>query len=334
VYTCTEGVLPARLTVVPPFPPIATRLLCCLAREQVEISELADLIASDAMFSGRVLQYANSAEFALREPVRNIRQALMTLGLDRTRRITVTASTAAYTKAALRTKELKRCWQHTLATAVLAEEISRKCGAFVDFAYAAGIMHDIGRLGLLVAYPDEYERTIRDAADRCLDLLDFEREIFGIDHAEAGRLLAIQWRLPEEFYVIAGRHHDPCEGSELSLLRIVHVACRLADALHYDVSRPLVAQTIDQVVEELPEYVRRRIVASAVELRARVEHTIRAFDGEEEIEDAQAARAAVRVEETDEEPSTGEAGMQAGNAGFTASLYRLFLWLYRSIWPD
>lgn len=332
--TCTEGVLPARLTVVPPFPPIATRLLCCLAREQVEISELAELISSDPMFSGRVLQYANSAEFALLQPVRNIRQALMTLGLDRTRNITVTAATAAFTKAALRTEELKRCWQHTLATAVLAEEISRKCGMFVDSAYAAGIMHDIGRLGLLVAYPTEYERTIRDAAERRLDLLDFEREVFGIDHAEAGRLLAMKWRLPEEFFVVAGRHHDPCEGSELALLRIVHVACRLADLFNYDVTRPLIPHTFDEIIEELPANVRERLIAGAAELRETVEHTIRVFDGEEEIEDAQAATAAVHVAETADESDSAEAVIQDESKGFTASLYRLFLWLYRAVWRD
>jgi HD-like signal output (HDOD) protein len=333
----TAGALPARLTVVPPFPPIATRLLCCLARESVEIGELADLIGSDPMFSGRVLQFANSAEFGLLQPVRNIRQALMMLGLDRTRAITVTAATSAYTKAALRTEELKRCWQHTLATAVLAEEISRKCGLFIESAYAAGIMHDIGRLGLLVAYPAEYERTIRDAAARCLDLLDFEREVFGMDHAEAGRLLSMRWRLPEEFFVVAGRHHDPCEGSELTLLRIVHVACRLADFFNYDVSRPLTPQTFEEIVSELPGNVKERLIWSADELRAKVQRSIRIFDGEEELEDAQAAGAdlpasaePVEVDEAEVEeqkPATDQRSVS------TSLILRFFLRLYYAIWP-
>jgi HD-like signal output (HDOD) protein len=333
----TAGVLPARLTVVPPFPPIATRLLCCLARESVEIGELADLIGSDPMFSGRVLQFANSAEFGLLQPVRNIRQALMMLGLDRTRAITVTAATSAYTKAALRTEELKRCWQHTLATAVLAEEISRKCGLFIESAYAAGIMHDIGRLGLLVAYPAEYERTIRDAAARCLDLLDFEREVFGMDHAEAGRLLSMRWRLPEEFFIVAGRHHDPCEGTELSLLRIVHVACRLADFFNYDVSRPLTPQTFEEIVDELPGNVKERLIWSADELRAKVQRSIRIFDGEEELEDAQAAGADLpaRAEEvTVDEAEAQEQQPRTEKRNESGSLImRFFLRLYYLIWP-
>jgi HD-like signal output (HDOD) protein len=117
-----------------------------------------------------------------------------------------------------------------VAPAILADQIAKACGAFVDVAYTAGIIHDIGRLGLLVAYPREYETIIRDAAERYLDLLDFECEQCGVHHAEAGRILAERWDLPAELRVIAGRHHDPCEGGDLDLLRIVHVACRLADA--------------------------------------------------------------------------------------------------------
>jgi hypothetical protein len=140
-------------------------------------------------------------------------------------------------------------------------------------------MHDIGRLGLLVAFPRDYERIIRDAADECLDLLDFEREQFGMHHAEAGRLLAERWNLPEEFRIIAGRHHDPCEGKEIDLLRIVHVACRLADALGYDITRPLVPLRVDAVLTELPERAWKRFTASPEELRIRIEQRIRVYDG-------------------------------------------------------
>jgi HD-like signal output (HDOD) protein len=205
---------------VPPFPPVAAKLLNLLAKPEVETNEVAQLISGDATFTAKVLQRVNSVEFGLVSPVTNIRQAVALLGIDLTRQVTLSHATAAYAKGALRTDELRRCWQHTVATAVLADEIANACGEFTSVAFTAGIMHDIGRLGLLVAYPAEYERVIRDAAARCLDLLDFEREEFGMDHAEAGRLLAERWGLPAGLAQIAGRHHDPCEGTALNLLRI------------------------------------------------------------------------------------------------------------------
>jgi putative nucleotidyltransferase with HDIG domain len=268
------------LRMVPPFPPIAARLLVLLASESVSLNEVADLIGSDPTFSARLLHCVNSAAFALTTRVGNVHQALVMLGLDRTRQITVTVATAAYAQGAMRSNELRRCWEHTVATAILADQIAHACGgAFNDIAYTAGIMHDIGRLGLLVVYPREYERIIRDAAAKCHDLLDFEREQFGMDHAEAGRILAERWKLPEEFRLIAGRHHDPCEGEELDLLRIVHAACRLADALGYDVSRPLAPLDVDEVLEELPPPVRGRLTIAPDEMRALIEQRIRSYDG-------------------------------------------------------
>lgn len=272
---------------VPPFPPVAAKLLNLLAKPEVETNEVAQLISGDATFTAKVLQRVNSVEFGLVSPVTNIRQAVALLGIDLTRQVTLSHATAAYAKGALSTDELRRCWQHTVATAVLADELANACGEFGSVAFTAGIMHDIGRLGLLVAYPAEYERVIRDAAARCLDLLDFEREEFGMDHAEAGRLLAERWGLPAGLAQIAGRHHDPCEGTALNLLRIIHVACRLADALGYDVVRPVTPLGIDTVLEELPENGRRNLRKTPAELRARVEAALVEYGSESKTKEVQ-----------------------------------------------
>jgi len=243
----------------PPFPPIAARLLGTLSGSEIEIHEVAELISNDATFTARVLQRANSALYGQLNPVANLKQAVALLGFDQTRNIVLTQATAAYTQGALKTEELQRCWQHTIATAVLAEEVAKVCSAFVQTAFTAGIMHDIGRLGLLVAYPEDYERIIRDAAARCLDLLDFEHEEFGLDHAEAGRMLAERWQLPADVCIVAGRHHDPSDGADLDLLRIVHVACRLADFLGFDVVKPLVPLELDAVLADLPQAARAKL---------------------------------------------------------------------------
>jgi HD-like signal output (HDOD) protein len=303
------------LSRIPPFPPIAARLLALLSDDSVPIGDVAELVGSDPTYSARLLQCVNSVEFGFPSPVVEVMHALSLLGLDRTREVTVTLATATYATGALRTNELRRCWEHTVATAILADEIARACGAFVSHAYTAGIMHDIGRLGLLVAYPRDYERIIRDAADRCLDLLDFEREIFGMHHAEAGRLLSERWNLPEEFRIVAGRHHDPCEGEELDLLRIVHVACRLADVLGYDITRPLVPLDVDTVLSEMPKRIRERLKTTPEELRDRIEQRIRAYDGADV--DVPAAPAEPEPESATppdtEEQLTSDAGSKAGS---------------------
>jgi HD-like signal output (HDOD) protein len=89
---------------VPPFLPVAAKLISLLAQPEVDINEVARLIGGDATFTARILQRVNSLEFGLITPVTNVRQAVALLGIDLTRQLILTHATAAYAKGALRTQ--------------------------------------------------------------------------------------------------------------------------------------------------------------------------------------------------------------------------------------
>lgn len=243
--------------------------MATFARKDTEIRAVADLIASEPAFGGRILQFANSAKFAFTSKITNVHHAVALLGIEEVRNATATLAMASFYKSS--GEELVRCWRHTIACALLSEEVARAVGKFREQAYTAGILHDIGRLGLLAAYPHEYQETVRGAAEHAIDLLDYERERFGVDHCEAGRWLAERWALPEEFLIIAGRHHDPPDGSALDLRTIVHVACKLADHLGYDVTIPLQPAAIDDVLAPVPEAARRRLIEEMDRIRNSIE---------------------------------------------------------------
>ncbi len=265
------------LQKVPPFPPVAAKLLTLLSNPDVEIGEVSEIIRTDVKLTARLLQSINSPLFGLGRPVSNVNQAIGLLGFDRTRQIATMNATAAYAKRSPSTSQLQSCWLHSVATAIIAEKIAKSCEVFTKAAFTVGILHDIGRLGLILAYPEEYERIIRSVDADCMDLLDFERQEFGIDHAEVGRLLAEMWGLPEEFREVAGRHHDRCEGSELDLLRIVHVGCRLANALGYGLVPPKTESSVGAVLEELPPRARKRLEKDPEELRSEIETRVQAI---------------------------------------------------------
>ncbi len=288
----------AGLKKVPPFPPVAAKLLQLLTNSEVDLTEVAELVNTDATFTARLLQRVNSVGFGMVSPVTNIRQAVTLLGIDLTRQVIVSHATSAYIEGALGTEELQRCWQHSVATAVLAEELAQACGAFTQSAFTAGIMHDIGRLGLLVAYPADYERVIRDAATRCLDLMDFEKEEFGLDHEAAGRTLAAQWGLPVELCIVAGRHHDRPDGASLDLLQIVHTACRLSDVLGYYVVTPLGHPDIEAVLSEFPSPKQIRI--DPVEMRSRIDKQISQYSSVQAVVPPEVSLALLAPAPTDE----------------------------------
>src|SRR5207244_3338755 len=130
-----------------------TRLLHVLSHENVNINEIAKIVAAEPVFATRVLQMANSPLFAIRQQVRAIPHAINLLGLARVRAITVTRVMGDFVAPAINLKTLRTCWQNSLAGAILAEKLARSCRMDPDFAYVAGLVRDIGRLALLIKYP-------------------------------------------------------------------------------------------------------------------------------------------------------------------------------------
>jgi len=267
----------ALLARIPAFPPIVLRLLDLLARDDVEIRELVALISSDPAFSAQILRVANSPLFGFRARIDSLQSALVVLGLRRVRSLSMTVATANHMKAALCVEELSRCWRHMLACALLTDELARSCGVFEERAYTAGLLHDIGRLGLLLASPNEYAKLLRNSGRNVLELLDCEREALGMDHCEAGRLLAEQWSLPADFQIIAARHHDPQSNSNVDLLTLVHLGCRLADSLGFWVVEPIQPCSPEEIQAALPRLLAQKLRIDAPRWRQSVEQRIRCY---------------------------------------------------------
>ncbi len=266
----------ADLRNVPPIPAIAAKLLTLLSDDKVGTHAVAELLGSDTALTARLLHEANLARYGRPGSRREVRGSIDLVGLDRTRQLIVLHATAGYASRAPSHAELQCCWRHSLATAVMADRVAEACGSFTKIAFTAGILHDIGRLGLMIAFPRHYMEAVRGASGRYLDLLDFEREEFGMDHAEAGRFLAETWNLPVEFRTVAERHHDAAEGAELNLLRIVHCACQLADSLGFGVVAPPAECDVRRILDGLPAEIGEKIAGTAEELRADVEERMSA----------------------------------------------------------
>ena len=251
---------------VPAFPAVASRLLRDMASDTCGLDELADVIRTDPGLSAKLLRAANTPRAGSCGTINDIDRALLLLGFDFARRIVLTAATGAYAAASKRYQELQRCWRHSVATAVISDLLARRLGTDHGIAYTAGLMHDIGRLALVASVPDQYATLIRTAALNAQVLLDYEREALGMDHCEAGRELAERWNFPREIQVIAGRHHDPPDRSEVDSLLIVHLACRLADATGFYLVKPLRDLDIEELRRIVPAPVRERLLLDVEEL--------------------------------------------------------------------
>ena len=256
--------IPWALDELPPFPWVAKRLMATVSREDVDIHEVGKLIAAEPVFATRVLQLANSPLFALERQVRTISHAIILLGLDRVKAITFTRALEDFVTPALSIKALRTCWQNCLAVALISEKLARAARMDADFAYVAGLLRDIGRLALLVKYPEPYSNLLAVSGEQQFDLLVLERELFDIDHCEAGSWLMEQLPFPPDLADIIAHHHDHLDYETFHMLHLVQCADRLADALGFSVLEglphpPAPPASPEEVLAPMPEAARARL---------------------------------------------------------------------------
>jgi putative nucleotidyltransferase with HDIG domain len=219
----------------PAFPTIALKALQMISGKDTSLLELCELIRSDAEFSAAILKVANSPLVAFSKNITSVLQASMLLGFRRLKCVVVTVGLRDYLKAPF-TPLMQSCWRHSVACALIAERAATWAKLDRDFAYTAGILHDIGRVAMVTAMPDTYAHVVEKEADRPQDVLARERELFGVDHAEAGAAIVRAWNLPGAFLEVAAGHHS--DGTRAAgSASVIAPSCMLADALGFGVAK-------------------------------------------------------------------------------------------------
>jgi len=243
---------PWALRLLPPFPAVAHRVLALVAQEDVSIHDLGELVKMDPSFSAELLRFANSALFSTRKEIRSLPQAIVLVGLDRLRTIATLVAMNRMVRSSLRIEALRKVWLHSLVTAMIAEEASRLSHIARDSAYTVGLLHNLGTLGLMSAFPDEYSRMLEVTNDFGFDLLQTELDLFDIDHCAAGAYLAQDWNFPDELSAALAVHHDEPFLGERSLDNLIKVSWRLADTLGYAAFSPDKEWPFEELVAFLP----------------------------------------------------------------------------------
>jgi len=264
---------------LPPFPAVATKLLRLLSSDDVAVREIVDLIRADPALASELMRIVNSPLYGFPAHISSIQNAVTLLGLQTVRGFALTVSMKGFLHTALRLDLLRRIWRHCLACGMLCEELSAAASttqAGDDRAYTAGLLHNIGRLGLFVAHPKTYADLLTLPFEG--DVLDREREVFGLDHCEAGAWLAHSWGLPEDLEVVIAGHHQPLSTTAFELADLVRVAVLLTDSLGFDVLPPLRSYTIQEIRSMLPGPAQYRFDPDTAALTAKLTDRLNTFD--------------------------------------------------------
>jgi putative nucleotidyltransferase with HDIG domain len=218
------------------FPALAesrARLLSVIAKDHVATADVVTAVESDVALIIAVLRLANQAhggrgrvdtavaavELLTPQTVQSLAGRLCTFDF--------------FERSSVWEAAPERFRLHALATQHAADRIAGEIGfEHRDRLTATSLLHDIGKLVLLHAYPG-YPAQVHRGARTPEDRLHQERRELGVDHALVGGVLARRWGLPATIATTIERHHNPEVEGEAAVVR-------LADMLaHYEQGSPV-----------------------------------------------------------------------------------------------
>lgn len=220
------------LQALPSLPAVVMELLGSIDEEDIDISVLAKKVSHDQALTAKTLRLANSSLWGLQVKVTTIQQAITFLGFQTTRNlITAAAVTGVFAEGRCPGFNDKAFWRHSIATAACSKVIARRIRMNQDFAFTAGLLHDIGRLVLVASFPEAYAQVLAYRAEHDVTVLDAERAVMKVDHVVAGTALAEHWHFSDTMQMAIAYHHDPGVPGAGMLASIVHVANAIVHAL-------------------------------------------------------------------------------------------------------
>lgn len=242
---------------LPPFSPVFNKLLGSLSKEDVSVSELADWVERDAIIAGKLLSTVNSAAYGCRGTVSGVRHAVALLGIPKLRNLTLGLSVSRlFSQVRVPARwSTARYNLHSAACAIMADQMALYTKVdFGEGAFAAGLLHDIGRMVIALGLPKELALIQQLEQESGNPVWQCEQEILGFSHGELSGLILKRWNLPKPIQLAAETHHFPPSHNQQGLVplgQIVALANETINRMGISIAQnPAPPQDVSPFLEE------------------------------------------------------------------------------------
>ena len=225
--------LTSQMLSLPSMPDLYLQLLEELRREDPSMPALVKIISQDLGMCTKILQLVNSAFFGLQQPIGNLGEAVLYLGLETIKGLVLSLQIfSLFTRVKIKDFSYEELWVHCWVTGMWAKRIAlagTQNLELADQAFIAGLLHDVGKLVLASGLPSQYQISVNRQREKGIPLWQAEHDVFHTAHAEVGAYLLGLWGLPDPIVEAIVWHHRPATSSsrKFSLVTAVHVASGL-----------------------------------------------------------------------------------------------------------
>lgn len=213
---------------LPTLPDIVHKIVTLVQDEKTTAKDLCELISYDQAISLRLLKVANSAYYGFLREVATIQHAIVILGFDEVKRLSLGIAMFNFIKGSNdgTSMVIDEFWRHSVGCSLAARIICKKVGVEFDTTATASLLHDIGKLVLDNLFSKEYKIVVEKAKAEQVSIVDVEKEILGFGHTDVGLWLCSKWKLPPSLILPIAYHHKVDESDQENILHvsIVHLA--------------------------------------------------------------------------------------------------------------
>jgi HD-like signal output (HDOD) protein len=207
---------------LPTLPHVVQKIVLMSNRADTSAEDLGKIIEKDQVLAAKVLKLANSPFYGFPSRIASVSHAVVVLGLNVVKGLTLGATAFDMMKAA----GMEQLWRHSLGVAMMAHILAARIGIkSPEEIFAAGLLHDLGKVVLQAKLPD-----LGAQVERALKLGDgsrtqAEQEVLGLTHADMAGWLGDLWHLPATLKDPMMFHHHPILARDAETqTAIVHVA--------------------------------------------------------------------------------------------------------------
>jgi HD-like signal output (HDOD) protein len=205
------------------------------------LEKVGNLVAQDPAVAAKVLQLANSTVFGREQNVVNPAEAIGYIGLETTKAVVLLAHTfSSFDNLKLIRFSVEDLWRHSVNVGRMARrvvELEKAGEDMAEQAFAAGLLHDIGKLLFAANHSGLFSKVLRLSREQHCTLWEAEAQVLpGVGHAELGATVLGIWGLPKTITEAVALHHRPWRqrGHKFSAITAVHVANILDHEAHPD----------------------------------------------------------------------------------------------------
>jgi putative nucleotidyltransferase with HDIG domain len=222
----------ARLRSIPSLPAIYNELTEALSSETTSLGQIEAIVGKDVGMATKLLQLANSAFIGVHGRVSSLRQAVSLIGVETVRTLTLSIHVfSRFDRNATVSARLAALWEHSVRVATLAQRIAAaETGnkGMAEECFAAGLLHDVGKVILLGEKPREYGEVLARQEQGAGPIEALETGVLGCSHAQLGAYLMSMWGLPTSLVHAVAFHHCPSQAIEDGFSPLIAIHC--ADA--------------------------------------------------------------------------------------------------------